>query len=100
MLRPPPSARVAYAAADAVANLPSFCVLILYHYTTVLRAQQGGDVVYQPQEDFRVIQNKTSGYATWFTAGGAIRIVHYNVIDDVITRKVQEIEKNGDHLAP
>jgi len=28
----------------------------------------------------------TSGYATWFTAGGAIRIAHYDVIDDVITR--------------
>jgi len=27
---------------------------------------------------------KTSGYATWFTAGGAIRIAHYDVIDDVI----------------
>jgi len=31
---------------------------------------------------------KTSGYATWFTAGGAIPIVHYNVIDDVIIRKL------------
>jgi len=30
----------------------------------------------------------TRGYATWFTAGGAIRIAHYNVIDDVITRKL------------
>jgi len=30
----------------------------------------------------------TSGYATWFTAGGAIRIAHYDVIDDVVTRKV------------
>ena len=30
---------------------------------------------------------KTSGYATWFTAGGAIRIAHYDVVDDVITRK-------------
>jgi len=29
---------------------------------------------------------QTSGYATWFTAGarGAIRIAHYDVIDDVI----------------
>ena len=42
----------------------------------------------------------TSGYATWFTAGGAIRVAHYDVIDDVITRKLQQIEKNGDHLAP
>jgi len=34
----------------------------------------------------------TSGYATWFTARGAIRIDHYDVIDDVIddiiTRKL------------
>jgi len=30
----------------------------------------------------------TSGYATWFTAGGAIRIAHYDVTDDVITRKL------------
>jgi len=41
-----------------------------------------------------------SGYATWFAAGGAIRIAHYDVIDDVITRKLSEIEKSGDHLAP
>jgi len=34
-----------------------------------------------------IILNKISGYATWFTAGGAIRIAHYDVIDDVITRK-------------
>jgi len=33
-------------------------------------------------------REKTSGYATWFTAGGAIRIGHYDVIDDVITRKL------------
>jgi len=30
----------------------------------------------------------TSGYATWFTVGGAIRIAHYDDIDDVITRKL------------
>ena len=30
----------------------------------------------------------TSGYATWFTAGGAIRIAHCDVIDDVITPKL------------
>jgi len=30
----------------------------------------------------------TSGYATSFTAVGAIRIAHYDVIDDVITRKL------------
>jgi len=40
--------------------------------------------------DFLVllVPDETSGYATWFTAGGAIRIAHYDVIDDVITRKV------------
>ena len=31
---------------------------------------------------------KTIGYATWFTAGGAIRIANYDVIDDVISRKL------------
>jgi len=31
---------------------------------------------------------QTSDYATWFTAGGAIRIGHYDVIDVVITRKL------------
>ena len=31
---------------------------------------------------------KTSGYATWFTAGGAIRIAHYEVIDDVKSPKL------------
>jgi len=30
----------------------------------------------------------TSGYATWFMAGGAICIAHYVVTDDVITRKL------------
>jgi len=30
----------------------------------------------------------TSGYAMWFTTGGAIRIAHYDVIDDVITQKL------------
>jgi len=34
------------------------------------------------------INKRTSGYGTWFTAGGAIRIAHYDVIDDVITRKL------------
>ena len=46
-----------------------------------------------------IIFNLTSGYTTWFTAGGAIRIAlrqlwqtwklrHYDVIDDIITRKL------------
>jgi len=36
----------------------------------------------------RVFLKSTSGYATWFTAGGAIRVAHYDVVDDVITRKL------------
>ena len=34
------------------------------------------------------VNMNTSGYATWFTAGGAISIAHYDVIDDVITQKL------------
>jgi len=45
------------------------------------------------------LEVETSGYTTWFTAGCAIRIAlqqhwqtwklhHYDVIEDVITRKV------------
>jgi len=48
----------------------------------------------------RQLNEKTSGYATWFTAGGAICIAHYDVIADVIIQKLSETEKNGDHLAP
>ena len=38
-------------------------------------------------------RESTSGYATWLTAGDAIRITHYDVIDDVITRKLKDGEK-------
>jgi len=34
------------------------------------------------------LSNGENCIATWFTAGGAIRIAHYDVIDDVITRKL------------
>ena len=46
---------------------------------------------------FTITRKNISGYATWFAAGGAIRIAHYELIDDVITRKLLEIEKNGDY---
>jgi len=36
----------------------------------------------------RQAQYLTSGYATWFTARGAIRIAHYDVIDDIVTQKL------------
>jgi len=39
------------------------------------------DVALRRQEKLTI--KITSGYATWFTAGGAIRIAHYDVIDDV-----------------
>ena len=31
---------------------------------------------------------KLAATLRWFTAGGAIRIAHYDVINDVITRKL------------
>ena len=34
---------------------------------------------------------------TWFMAGGAIRIAHYDVIDDVITRKLRDRVKRRPH---
>ena len=40
------------------------------------------------QKDTQSTNPKTSGNATWFTAGGAIRIAHYDAIDDVITGKL------------
>ena len=40
------------------------------------------------QNSIKQTQMQTNGYATWFMAGGAIRITHYEVIDDVITRKL------------
>jgi len=40
----------------------------------------------RPRSQSQCVQ--TSGYATWFTAGDAIRIAHYDVIDDVLTRKL------------
>jgi len=40
----------------------------------------------KPKDAIKLKQ--TSGYATWFTAGGGIHIAHYDVIDDVITRKL------------
>ena len=52
----------------------------------------------QLQADFENLYFTINGSATnsttiaatlrWFTAGGAIRIAHYDVIDDVITRKL------------
>jgi len=39
--------------------------------------------------------NITSGYATWFTAGGAIRIAHYDVIDDVIMTSLKFDTEEG-----
>jgi len=35
-----------------------------------------------------ILYSETSGYAMWFTAGGAIRIAHHDVTDYVITRKL------------
>ena len=48
----------------------------------------------------RHIKVRLAATLRWFTAGGAICIAHYDVIDDVITRKLYQIQKNGHHLAP
>ena len=48
----------------------------------------------------RHLQTHTHTHTHTLAAGGAIRIAHYDVVDDVITPKLQQIEKNGDHLAP
>ena len=47
-----------------------------------------------------VTYRHTHTHTHTLAAGGAIRIAHYDVVDDVITPKLQQIEKNGDHLAP
>ena len=44
--------------------------------------------VYKHTASYSNFRGKTSGYATWFTAGGAIRIAHYDVTDDVKTWKL------------
>jgi len=62
---------------------------VLYSLPFYIRspASQEG---FEPRPKNAVLKKRveTSGYATWFTAGGAIRIPHYDVIDDVITRKL------------
>jgi len=54
--------------------------------------QNDGQFYYQfslhTTQSLKLIIKLTSGYATWFTARGAIRIAHSDVIDDVITRKL------------
>jgi len=45
-------------------------------------------LTYEVKLFFTIIKHYTSGYTTWFTAGGAICIAHYDVIDDVITWKL------------
>jgi len=49
-----------------------------------LRTEHAATVRAQSKEKV----NRTSGYATWFTAGGAIRIAHYDVTDDIIIQKL------------
>ena len=48
----------------------------------------------------RIYNKELAAMLRGVMAGGAISIGHYDVIDDVITQKLQQIEKNGDHLAP
>jgi len=52
-------------------------------HARIMQKETGQQLIHETMSE-----GKTSGYATWFTAGGAICIAHYDVIDDVITRKV------------
>ena len=45
------------------------------------------DVIYSISRLSEIMQ-KLAATLRWFTAGGAIRIAHYDVIDDVIIRKL------------
>jgi len=58
--------------------------IMLYKYTV---SQKGYHPTFGRHIHSVILLPKTSGYATWFTAGGTIRIAHYDVIADVITRK-------------
>jgi len=67
---------------------------ILYRgkYTTATKTLRAAEQEHLLQHFPVVIEEKyrirTSGYAMWFTAVGAIHIAHYDVIDDLITRKI------------
>jgi len=90
---------------------PLLCVIVMAAISRELRVALPSELLYaddlaviaETEEDLinrlnkwkNNVQNRgmrvnvnTSGYTTWFTAGGAIRITHYDVIDDVITRKL------------
>jgi len=62
---------------------------------TLLYTRDKGTLPWQPIFGLKLLWmhinaflQETSGYATWITAGGAICIAHYDVIDDVITWKL------------
>jgi len=86
---------------------PNFCSLpeakpqsrilwCLIHWTSIpsyyisrgIKVQKISLYPYFPPKKTHQKGTWTSGYIMWFTAGDAIRIAHYDVIDDVITRKL------------
>jgi len=67
------------------------CCLLGHNFASIASVMTGYDTIITSSEcalvyatESKQKTNETSGYATWFTAGGAIRIAHYDVIDDVI----------------
>ena len=44
--------------------------------------------MYKDLHDIMIFLILAATLYTWFMAGGVIRIAHYDVIDDVITRKL------------
>jgi len=71
-----------------VQEVTTFYIVIRQYHHSCWHVRIRSERSYREQCDDGVIIVITSGYATWFTAGGAIRIAHYDVVDDVITRKL------------
>jgi len=82
---------------NSVKALKATGMLTCWFVNTSFKLQRGGrcstkllQFIHSLRQSVSLNQESTvtSGYATWFTAGGAIHIAHYDVTDDVITRKL------------
>ena len=70
----------------SVAGLRRLSLMPLLHVCEAVRHRPRDRTVARSIQFAQLL--KTSGYATWFAAGGAIRIAHYDVICNVITQKL------------
>jgi len=76
------STKTSHSVSKSFSKYKSLLILVCCH--TVLYGSLAVSVLLCQYKEYIII----SGYATWFAGGGAIRIAHYDVIDDVITRKL------------